>query len=307
MLLRLLPCLLLILSPALLAYRLEPVPVADGVYAFVGDLGAIGPDNGGEVGNSGFIVGSSGVIVVDTGVSYRHGLAMTAAIRRITDKPVQLVIITHAVQEFLFGSAAFAELGVPLLTHAKSVELMRSRCDRCLENLRSTFGADALTGTRLVIPTQTIARSTTLDVGGRTLDLLYFGWASTPGDLAVLDRRSGVLFAGGLVAVGRIPELRDGNLDGWLEALNRLSQAPVQVIVPGHGAPGGADEIEATASYLRDLDAQVRRLFSDGASLMEALDSADLPSYASWSLYPGLHRENVLHRYLQLELEELGN
>jgi len=307
MLRRLLPCLLLILSRASPAYTLEPVPVADGVYAFIGDLGAIGPDNDGEVGNSGFVVGTSGVVVIDTGASYRHGRAMLDAIRRVTEKPVRLVIITHAVQEFLFGSAAFAELGVPLLTHAKSAELMRSRCDRCLENLRSIFGIEALAGTRLVVPTQTIAGSTTLDVGGRTLDLLYFGWASTPGDLAVLDRRSGVLFAGGLVAFGRIPELRDGNLDGWLQALNRLSQAPAQMLVPGHGPVGHAEEIEATASYLRDLDAQVRSLYSGGASLMEALDSAHLPSYAGWSLYPALHRENVLHRYLQLELEELNN
>lgn len=286
---------------------MEPEPVAEDVYAFIGDRGAIGPNNGGEVGNSGFIVGSSGVIVIDTGTSYRHGRAMTEAIRRISDKPVQLVIITHATQEFLFGSAAFAELGAPLLTHARSAELMRSRCERCLENLRHTLGEYALAGTRLVIPEQTLEGSTTLDVGGRTLELLYFGWASTPGDLAVLDRESGVVFAGGIIAAGRIPELRDADLGSWLQALNRLSQVPARIIVPGHGAPGGTDAIEATASYLRDLDTQVRALYTSGASLMEALERAELPKYAGWSLYPGLHRENVLHRYLQLELEELGN
>ena len=167
---------------------LEPVPVAEGVYAFIGAAGAISADNGGWVGNSGFIVGRSGVIVIDTGVSYRHGRAMAEAIRRITYKPIQLVIITHAVQEFLFGNAAFEELGVPLLTHARSAELMRSRCERCLENLRNLLGDDALAGTRLVVPRQTIESSSALDVGGRKLDLLYFGWASTPGDLAVLDR-----------------------------------------------------------------------------------------------------------------------
>ena len=37
------------------------------------------------------------------------------------------------------------------------------------------------------------------------------------------------------------------------------------------------------------------------------MDRAESPSYAGWALYPALHRENVLHRYLQLELEELGN
>jgi len=47
-------------------------------------------------------------------------------------------------------------------------------------------------------------------------------------------------------------------------------------------------------------------LYKDGASLMQAVDSADLPAYAGWSMYPTLHRQNVLHRYLQLEVDELG-
>jgi glyoxylase-like metal-dependent hydrolase (beta-lactamase superfamily II) len=297
---------MLVLSPAPQAQELEPILLAEGVYAFVADRGPIPSANRGGGGNSGFIVGSSGVIVIDTGVSYRHGRAMIEAIRRVTWKPIELVIITHAVEEFLFGSAAFAELGAPLLTHARSAELMRSRCERCLENLRNSLGDDALAGTRLVIPGQTIEASVALNIGSRTLDLLYFGWASTPGDLAVLDQRSGVLFAGGLISVGRIPELRDGDFRGWLQALDQLALLPAQIIVPGHGAPSGAEAIAAMASYLRDLDTQVQALYSSGASLMEAMDRAESPNYAGWALYPGLHRENVLHRYLQVELEELG-
>jgi glyoxylase-like metal-dependent hydrolase (beta-lactamase superfamily II) len=64
------------------------------------------------IGNSGFIVGKTGVVVIDTGISYRHGRRMLEAISRTTGKPVELVIITHAVQEFLFGNAAFDELGI---------------------------------------------------------------------------------------------------------------------------------------------------------------------------------------------------
>ena len=263
-------------------------------------------DNGGNVGNSGFIVGRTGVIVIDTGVSYRHGLAMRQAIRRVSDKPVQLVIITHAVQEFLFGNAAFAELGAPLLTHAKSAELMHQRCDHCLGNLRKILGEDAMTGTRLVVPERTVESSTILEVAGRKLELLYFGWASTPGDLAVLDQDSGVLFAGGMVTSGRIPAVRDGDIDGWLQALERLARVPARVIVPGHGPAGGGEAIRATVDYLRALDRQVQALYGKGTSLMEAVDAAALPTYSNWSLYPALHRQNALHRYLQLEVKDLG-
>ena len=306
MLRRLLACLLLLCAWPTVAGALEPVRVAEGVYAFIGDLGEAAAGNGGNIGNSGFIVGRTGVIVIDTGISYRHGQAMLEAIHRVSDKPVQLVIVTHAVQEFVFGNAAFAELGTPMLTHAKSAELMRQRCDHCLANLRKILGEHTMAGTRLVVPERTVDRSTTLAVAGRKLELLYFGWASTPGDLAVLDHDSGVLFAGGLVTSGRIPEVRDSDIDGWLQALEQLARVPAHAVVPGHGPTGGAEIIRATADYLRALDREVQELYGNGTSLMEAVDAAILPAYSDWSLYPSLHRQNALHRYLQLEVKDLG-
>jgi glyoxylase-like metal-dependent hydrolase (beta-lactamase superfamily II) len=288
------------------AYALEPKKISDDVYAFIGSIGDIAPGTGEDVGNSGFIVGSDSVLVVDTGLSYRHGRDMLDAIRKTTDKPIKLVIITHADQEFLFGNAAFSERGVPLLTHAKSAALMRERCDHCLENLNKILGADAMKQTRLVIPSRTIEASTTLHFGGRSIDLIAPGWGSTPGDLAVFDQRSGVLFAGGLVSNGRIPQLRDGTLAGWLSALNQLHELPVRLVVPGYGESGGPALLDDTAAYLRALDTKVQALYHEGIGLSQAIDEAILPDYAQWSLYSTLHRQNALHRYLQLEIDELG-
>jgi glyoxylase-like metal-dependent hydrolase (beta-lactamase superfamily II) len=286
------------------ATGLQPVEVAQGVYAFIGALDAPSPENSGDIGNSGFIVGTDGVVVVDTGISYRHGRAMLEAIARITDKPVRLVIITHAVQEFLFGNAAFAERGITLLAHAKSVDLMRSRCRHCLEDLDKLLGAELMAGSRVVLPNRTVDGSTRLTVAGRDLDLLYFGWAATPGGLAVLDRASGVLFAGGLVSWRRIPELRDAKLAGWLSALDRLEAIHARWIVPGHGPVSTSAAIAQTRAYLMALDARVRQVYESGASLLEALDMVDLPQYRDWGMYPTAHRRNAQQRYLELEWEE---
>ena len=284
---------------------LEPVALAPSVYAFYGDPGEATWDNAGNTGNTGFIIGRDGVIVVDTGISYRHGQAILEALARTTDKPVQLAIITHGVQEFLFGNAAFAERGVPLLAHARSVELMRSRCEHCLENLRVLLGDAMMRGTRVVLPERTVEASMSLEVAGRKLDLLTFGWGATPGDLVVFDRSSGVLFAGGLLTVQRIPDLRDGKLDGWLAALDRLEQVPARVLVPGHGPAATPAAIGELRDYLLALDAQARQFYGSGLSLMQALDAAELPAYRHWAMYPTLHRRNVQQRYLELELEEL--
>lgn len=288
------------------AAALEPVKVADGVYAFIGAAGEPGPDNAGNVGNSGFIVGDDGVVVVDTGASYRHGRTMLEAIARVTPKPVRLVIITHAVQEFLFGSAAFEERGIPLMAHARSAELMRSRCGHCLENLNAVLGARLMEGTRLVLPTRIVEGSAPLEVAGLQLQLFHFGWAATPGDLVVYQPANGVLFAGGLVLSGRIPELRDGRIAGWLAALDRLEEIPVRWMVPGHGPVSTPAAIAHMRAYLLAVDARVRELYTSGASLLEAVDRVDLPQYSGWDMYPVAHRRNAHRRYLELELEEFG-
>lgn len=287
------------------AAELEPQRLAEGVYAFVGDGGEPSAQNRGFAGNSGFLVGRDGVIVIDTGTSRQHGAAMLAAIARVTPLPVVLVVNTHATQEFIFGNAAFAGRGIPILAHRETVELMKQRCARCLENLKPVLG-DALAGTTLVVPGRPVDGGGPLEAGGRHIELVFEGWAATPGDLAVLDTQTGTLFAGGLVTVRRIPEIRDCDFDGWLKALERLdARAPVRV-VPGFGPVAGPEAISATARYLHDLDERVQALYARSGSLLEALDQAGLPAYEPWNLYASLHRRNAQHRYLQIETRDLG-
>lgn len=279
--------------------------IADGVYAFIGDGGEPTAQNRGFAGNSGFVVGTTGVTVIDTGSTRRHGQRMLAAIARVTDRPVVLVVNTHATQEFIFGNSAFADRGIPLLAHRETVKLMRERCAHCLENLRPVLG-DELAGTTLVLPAREIPGSETLESGSRKLRLIAPGWAATPGDLAVLDVQTGTLFAGGLVTRERIPEIRDCDFEGWLRTLEQLQMLAPARVVPGFGPSTGPEAIDGTAAYLRDLDERVQALYAHSGSLLDALDQAALPRYESWTLYATLHRRNAQHRYLQLETRDLG-
>jgi glyoxylase-like metal-dependent hydrolase (beta-lactamase superfamily II) len=284
---------------------LQPQRVARGVYAFIGENGDIAAANRGFVGNSGFIVGPSGVVVIDTGPSYRHGQRMLEAIAQVTGKPVELVIITHAVQEFLFGNAAFDERGIPILAHRETAKLMKARCEHCLERLRPVLGTE-LDGTRLILPGREIADSTTVTAGGRGLQLIYLGWASTPGDVAVFDPDSGVLFAGGMVSNDRIPDIRDSDFEGWQRALIQLRELKPALVVPGYGPVATVDAIAQTAGYLDALDSVVKSLYAASSSLLESVEKAAMPAYRDWALYATTHRQNTLHRYLQLELQDLG-
>ncbi|MBI1394777.1 MAG: MBL fold metallo-hydrolase [Betaproteobacteria bacterium] len=288
------------------AHAAIPLRLADGVYAFVGAGGPLGSENRGRVANGGFVVGPTGVVVIDTGVSDAEGRERLAAIRRVTSKPVALVIITHADQEFLYGNTAFARLGTRFLCHERAADLMRQRCEHCLENLHRILGDEEMAGTRLIIPGETVSATTMITAGGRTLELVYPGWASSPGNLLVIDRKSRVLFAGGLLVNHRIPLLRDGKLDAWVRAIDAIGALDIALIVPGYGPPMPPADRNMTRDYLVALDRLVRKFYANMASLMETLDRADLPQFADWDDYESINRKNVQQRYLELEVEELG-
>jgi glyoxylase-like metal-dependent hydrolase (beta-lactamase superfamily II) len=280
-----------------------PVPrlIAPGVYAFIGDGDAVAPANHGIVSNNGFIVGETGVTVIDTGPSYRYGRAMIEAIKKVTPLPVTLVIITHQAPEFVFGAAAFRDENVPILAHARAAQLIRERCPICLANLRKTLGDDEMAGSRVTVPDRTVDGTTEIDNGGRKLQLLHFGPASTPGDLAVLDPQTGVVFAGGLVSNGRIPELRNEQIPGWLAALEHLHALEPKIVVPGFGPLTDDDGIMQTGVYLRELDASVRQAYKNGVGLTEAMHGVQVPAFRTYKLYAVAQPQNVQRLYLQLE------
>lgn len=283
----------------------EPLPVAPGVYAFVGLGGTPQAANRGRVANSGFIVGSTGVVVIDTGISRRFGAEMLAAIRRVTERPVSLVVLTHATQEFVFGTSSFVEAGAVIAAHRETIKLMASRCGHCLDTLRPVLGAE-LEGTRLVVPARAFEGSETFSEGGISFEVIHLGWASTPGDVVVYHPASGVAFTGGMALSREIPPIQDCDFAGWLSALNKLKKLPIRRVVPGFGPIGGPEIIDSTIAYLHALDRRVRALYLESSSLIQALDHGELGRFRSWSGYEARHRQNVQHRYLQLEIEDLG-
>jgi glyoxylase-like metal-dependent hydrolase (beta-lactamase superfamily II) len=282
--------------PAPRAVELEP-----GVYMVPGATGSATPANRGWIGNSGFIVGDSGVVVVDTGTSFEQGAALLEQVRRVTDKPVRLALITHVQPEFLFGANAFRAAHIPIQMHAKSSRLMASRCETCLKNLRQTVGEAAMAGTSTFKPDQEFDAAQLITTGGVSLQVLYFGHSSGPGDIAVLDLRSRVLFGGGLVDQGRIPDIIDSDIAGWKDALNQLRALGVARVVPGHGPASSAELITTVERYLTQLDHSARSLVEAGTSLIDVADAIALPEFENWDQYDAIHRRNAAIAFLRVE------
>ncbi len=301
MALALLPLVLQLPTPSAMA---AVVTLADGAHADLGSFDAIAPANRGEIANSGLIVGSRAALAIDSGVSRAHGERLLAQWKARTDRPIDALLITQPIQEFLFGAIAFQSQGLPVLATAAAAKLMQQRCDNCLTQLRELLPGGLMKGTVRVRPDRLIDPARPIDLGDRPLRLIDGGNATTPGTVAVFDVRSGTLFAGGLIASQRIPSLRDARVAAWIETLEALRQLPLQRIVPGFGPVGDRGQIDAMQRYLRQIDAAVRAEYQRGASLLEASARVQLPEFAGWQQYALIHPQNVQYLYRQLEDQE---
>lgn len=282
------------------------IEVATGVYMVPGATGEVDPENRGRVGNAGFIVGDLGVIAIDTGTSYRHGVALLEAIGKVTSKPVRLVLITHTRQEFLFGAMAYRQRGIPIHMHRKAALLMAARCENCLKNLKRTLGEDEMRGTAMFKPDREFEEPLVLDAAGRQVRVLYHGHSSGPGDIAVLDVQTGVLFAGGLLDFERIPDVQDSDLKGWRQALGALREIGARTVVPGHGPAAPAPQvIDAVGRYLNQIEARLQELLQGGVALSAVADRTVLPEFESWDQYDTVHRRNASIVFLRLERDQV--
>jgi glyoxylase-like metal-dependent hydrolase (beta-lactamase superfamily II) len=293
------------------AWAAEPrVPelqqLAPGVYAVVNLNTQPTPENHGAVGNQGILIGDKGVILVDTGTSVRYATELIASVQRLTSKPIVLVINTHQHPAFIFGNGALALRGVPVLAHRGAAEMIKQRCEKCLKNLNDILGTDEMQGTQVVVPTRIIDGPTTLSVAGRRLDIVYFGNSSAPGSIGVIDHASGVLFAGGLVSIDRVPDTKDARIEPWLRALKSLKTRNFRIMVPGEGPVVPVVRIGDLERYLVALQRAVEKTYQQGISLLDASARTELQEFQHWPAYYPRHSKNVDQLYLQLEQKTLN-
>ncbi|WP_176256678.1 MBL fold metallo-hydrolase [Derxia lacustris] len=286
-------------EPRLTELRAEAL--ADGVWVLRGSGDEAAPRNRGWVANIGVIVGPEGVVLVDTGTSGHQIEAALAAVARLTSQPVVLAVVTHQAPEFVFGAAILRERGIPLLAHARAAAFIEERCEICLGKLRDTLGAAEMRDSVVTVPERTIDRDTVIAVGGREIELIDVSQARGTGDIVVRDRASGVLFASGLASAGRLPELRIGDLDGWQAALARLAALKPAIVVPGFGAPGGAEVLTDTGRYLAGLDAAVRDALARDVGLVHAMNGLRVAGFERWAGQSTIAPQNVQKRWLALE------
>ncbi len=281
-----------------LRYTLQPRQIADDVWLLEGSTDNFDKTNGGNIVNTGFIVTESGVVVIDSGPSRRYGEAMRAAIASVTDRPVIKLLLTHHHPDHVLGNQAFTD--VPIAALAGTTELLREQGNAMAENMYRLVG-DWMRGTEVVLPTETLAPGT-LDIGGRSLRLLALR-GHTGADLAILDERSGVLFAGDILFYQRaLTTPNSPGLDVWLEDLDTLEALPWKRLVAGHGpVADDAAPFLQMRDYLGWLDGLLREAANGGADMNEVIQSPIPERFSGISLTRYELIRSVSHLYPRYE------
>lgn len=174
-------------------------------------------------GNTTVMVTNEGVIMVDDKFEIDHENIL-AELKKITNQPVKYVINTHHHGDHSGDNAKLQAMGAQVVTSWQARQNMVDGKQPGLSNI-------------------TIDNRASLYLGGKRVDLFYFGRGHTNGDIVALFPAQRVLAAGDLFTIGdSTPQLVDyaggGSAKQWPQTIGGVLSLDFDQVVPGHGPVG---------------------------------------------------------------------
>ena len=225
---------------------------------------------GWQGGDSLILVGDDGVLLVDTSVE-QMGDKIKAAIAKVSSKPIERVINTHAHADHFGANEALAQGGAVIVGHVNLRERMAKG-----QHI-AAFNQTIPPSPPAALPTITYAESMTLHFDGETIQLLHPHNAHTDSDTLVHFQRANVIHASGTFGGdGSYPFFdmsSGGSLAGMIDAEEKmLSLADENTrIQADEGDPASTASLRACHDALVTIRGRVQKLIDEGKSEDEAV------------------------------------
>ena len=204
-------------------------------------------------GNTLVVVQKAGVVLVDTKMP-GNGPAILDEVRKVTDKPVVMIINTHSHPDHIGSTDYIREKypNVQVIMNEKAKE----------EILAGPFNKPGL------LPTQTYTDRMTIGKGDDRIELYHFGPGHTQGDTFVLLPSAHLLFMGDVMAWDMAPFLPSGGASAIADEIDKLVAAMkgkgVQIVVEGHGYVNTWPHLLRFARFNRALINAARAAYDRG-------------------------------------------
>jgi glyoxylase-like metal-dependent hydrolase (beta-lactamase superfamily II) len=250
--------------------------------------------------NIAIVTGDTATLVVDTGLGRRNGAFITGEVAKLTKAARLFLTTTHAHPEHAAGQDGFPPDTVVIRPKVQQreleeigpgmIDLFRSRNETNRDLL-----ADAKIGKADILFDDDL----TVDLGGVTVRLVWFGPAHTNGDTLALVEPDSVLVSGDVVqnrtGIGLTGSR--SSLASWIAVVDKVAALKPAVILPDHSLPGdGPLLIAEQRGFLADLAESVAASKRQGRSAEEAARQigADFQArYAGWTRMNFLERSVI--------------
>ena len=253
--------LVLVAAPLVAQETLKVQKLADGVWAAEAAKGA----------NVGWFLLGDGVVAVDSGGDAAMAKDILKQIAETTgNKPVRLLIMTHAHADHSSGARAFVAAGARILCQESIAGQMLAFVTQPTNDPN-----DPLSGKASIRPVvESISERSIMVDGIHNAQVYYLGAAHSAGDLVVYLSGDKILFSGDLALNGRQPFMQSPDVDpaGWERSLQSLSRVPVDKLVPGHGDIGPTAGIQDSLAYVSRVNALAKK-FVDSGTRDDMLDA----------------------------------
>jgi glyoxylase-like metal-dependent hydrolase (beta-lactamase superfamily II) len=229
--------------------------------------------------NVGAVLGDDEVLVVDTRSFAAEAAELLDDLRDLTRLPCRQVVNTHWHFDHCYGNATLRPAAI--WGHRRCIEQLRTRDQARRRATMDDYPEMAAELAAVVVdpPDRPVDDAgADLEVGGRRVQLRFFGRGHTDNDLVVVVPDAAVVFCGDLVEEGAPPVYGDDAFPlEWPGTLDRLLAAAPPVLVPGHGDVVGHGFVRGQREQLAAMAELCRRVAAGDLPAAAAVRAAPFP------------------------------
>lgn len=276
--------------------ELESKKLADGVYAyFPTDAEDKAPKGLPIATSGGFIVGDKGVLIIDTMLNKRLYEQVIKMVRAVTKRPILYALNTSFHGDHSYGNMYLPER-TSIIQHVNTRAYILKHFKADTEFMIQNFGAGR--GIEEIVPSSgdilvPEGGSIAVDLGGKMVEVIDFGFAQTGGDLFVWEPESKVLWTGNPVIAQKpsLTWLLDGHLLETLDTLKRVYDfLPAEArVIPGHGPVIGREDLSWHIDYLYTVKERVGDAVERGLTLEETVEEVKMEEFRGYALFDWVH------------------
>ena len=224
--------------------------------------------------NIAIVVGSRATLVVDTGLGPKNGATIARVAAKLAPNNTRLFLTTtHFHPEHAAGEPGFPANTI-LIRDAVQQQEMEKHGQEMIDMFsgRSAENKQLLAGVALRPPDVTFSQEATVDLGGVTVRLLWFGEAHTKGDELIFVEPDRTLVSGDVVQNKIMPGIfGDGGTPAtWLAVLDKVEALNAAHILPDHSAPGDGSLVGAERDLIAGIQTRALALKQQGVSVEDA-------------------------------------